>query len=139
MSLLAPTRPSWKPPLFPSVSTQRMRPLCTAWASHFTLTSLSRPEKPPMPATLVPDVMIEAAAPSWLDTATVPPPCAFTYLDTAVRDELSEPNGPPRPPAPGVPFPAEPGVPPVPLGGVKPPPALGGAPKPPCADPPPGT
>jgi hypothetical protein len=57
------------------VSTQRTRPLRTASASHAVLTWLSRPEKPPMPATSAPDWMIVPAAPDWLETAIAPPPC----------------------------------------------------------------
>ncbi len=53
-----------------------MFPSRTASASHSTLTSLSRPEKPPMPATFASEAMIEADAPGWLETAIVPPPCA---------------------------------------------------------------
>jgi hypothetical protein len=49
-------------------------PSLTAWASHWALTSDSRPEKPPSPATLAPDWMIDSAAPCWLETPMVPPP-----------------------------------------------------------------
>ena len=46
MTFEAPTRPSLPPkPLVPLVRTQRILPLRTASASHWTLTSLSRPEK----------------------------------------------------------------------------------------------
>jgi hypothetical protein len=62
----------------PSTSIHRMRPLATASASQSVVTWLSRPEKPPMPATFAPDWMIEAAAPDWLETAMVPPPCWLT-------------------------------------------------------------
>ncbi len=55
-----------------------MRPSATACFSQATLTSDSRPEKPPMPATSAPDSMIAEAAPCWLDTPIVPPPWALT-------------------------------------------------------------
>ena len=68
------------PPLRPpcSPTTQRILPALTACASHAALTSLSRPEKPPIPATLASFRMIAAAALDWLDTAIVPPPCLAT-------------------------------------------------------------
>ena len=75
MTALAPVRPSCGPmPVLPSTSTQRIRPSATACWSHSTLTSDSRPEKPPMPATLAPESMIAEAAPVWLETPIVPPP-----------------------------------------------------------------
>ena len=61
-----------------SPSTQRIEPERTSCASHATLTSLSRPEKPPIPATFASLEMIAVAALDWLDTAIVPPPCALT-------------------------------------------------------------
>lgn len=60
----------------PSVSTQRTLPLRTASASHAVDTVLSRPEKPPMPATFSP-LAANWAAPDWLSIATVPPPFAL--------------------------------------------------------------
>jgi hypothetical protein len=45
-------------------------------ASHVTLTSLSRPGKPPIPATSAPLEMIAVDAPCRLATAIVPPPWA---------------------------------------------------------------
>src|SRR5205807_3448845 len=80
MARLAPTRPSPPGPPDPDslASTQRTRPDCTAFASQPMLTSLSRPEKPPIPATSAPLEMIWLAAPVWLDTAIVPPPCCCT-------------------------------------------------------------
>jgi len=50
----------------------------TSCASHDTLTSLSRPENPPIPATFAFSPMIAWAAFDWLDTAIVPPPCFLT-------------------------------------------------------------
>ncbi len=73
---LDPMRASRIPPPCPSVSTQRTRPPATALASQLAETSLSRPEKPPSPATSAPEAMTALAAPCWLETATVPPPCA---------------------------------------------------------------
>ena len=55
-----------------------MRPSLTACASHAGLMSLSRPEKPPIPATFAPPLMIADDAPLWLDTAIVPPPWLST-------------------------------------------------------------
>ena len=40
-------------------------------------TSLSRPEKPPMATTSAPDSRLRSRRPDWLETATVPPPCAL--------------------------------------------------------------
>jgi hypothetical protein len=74
---LAPTRVSPGRPGLPAVastSTQRILPLRTSCASHEVLTSLSRPENPPMPATFAFFSMIAAAALDWLETAIVPPP-----------------------------------------------------------------
>jgi hypothetical protein len=71
-----PTRPSRLKPPPVSVRTQRTLPRRTASASHATVISLSRPEKPPSATTSPSAPMIDAAAPCWLDTATVPPPCA---------------------------------------------------------------
>ena len=64
MTVCEPVRPSCGPPMpvLPSASTQRMRPSATACFSQATLTSLSRPEKPPMPATSAPESMIAEAA-----------------------------------------------------------------------------
>ena len=79
ITVVEPVRPSRpKPPPEPSVSTQRILPARTASASQATLTSLSRPEKPPSAATSAPDSMIVAEAPCWLETAIVPPPWART-------------------------------------------------------------
>jgi hypothetical protein len=80
MARLEPTRPSRPGPRPDAslVSTQRTRPDCTAFASQLTLTWLSRPEKPPIPATSAPLEMIWVAAPCWLETAIVPPPCLLT-------------------------------------------------------------
>ena len=79
MTVVAPVRPSCGPmPVLPSTSTQRILPSATACFSHATVTSDSRPEKPPRPATLAPDSMIAEAAPCWLETPIVPPPWALT-------------------------------------------------------------
>ena len=53
IAVVLPVRPSLppKPPPVPSVTTQRIFPERTASASQVRLTSLSRPEKPPIPAT----------------------------------------------------------------------------------------
>ena len=56
------------------VITQRRRPDETSMASHWGVTELSRPEKPPSPATSAFEEMIAAAALLWLETPTVPPP-----------------------------------------------------------------
>jgi hypothetical protein len=42
------------------------------------VTWLSRPEKPPMPATPAPEAISSLSAPVWLETAIVPPPWAST-------------------------------------------------------------
>ena len=78
MTALEPARPSppMPPPICPPVRTQEMFPWRTSSANQATLGSLSRPEKPPMPATSAPDSMIACDAPDWLATATVPPPWA---------------------------------------------------------------
>ena len=74
MTSLDPVRVSLRPPMPPaSASTQRMRPACTASASHAALTWLSRPEKPPIAAMSAP-AMTCAEVPFWLDVAIVPPP-----------------------------------------------------------------
>ena len=52
-----------------SSRTQRILPAATSLASQDTLTSLSRPEKPPMPATFALLRMIAEAALDWLETA----------------------------------------------------------------------
>src|SRR3954454_1333694 len=80
ITVLAPTRPSAPGPPIPPLSTrtQRILPSRTASASHCTLTSLSRPEKPPIPATFAPLEMIDCEAPCWLETPIVPPPWALT-------------------------------------------------------------
>jgi predicted NAD/FAD-dependent oxidoreductase len=73
----APARVSPGTPCLPamaSTSTQRMPPARTSCASHEVLTWLSRPEKPPIPATLAWFSTIAAAALDWLETAIVPPP-----------------------------------------------------------------
>ncbi len=57
-----------------SPRTQRILPAATSLASQETLTSLSRPENPPIPATFACSWMIADAAIDWLDTAIVPPP-----------------------------------------------------------------
>jgi hypothetical protein len=78
---LAPTRLSPGAPALPAVdsaSTQRMRPARTSACSQETLTSLSRPEKPPIPATSTCFSMMAAAALDWLETAIVPPPWLLT-------------------------------------------------------------
>src|SRR3954451_19913686 len=62
-----------------SPRTQRILPARTSCASHPTLTWLSRPENPPMPATAAFREMIAAAALVWLDTASVPPPWVLMY------------------------------------------------------------
>ena len=64
-------------PLWPA-STQRILPAATSSASHEMLTVLSRPEKPPIPATLASLPIIAEAALDWLATAIVPPPCCLT-------------------------------------------------------------
>ena len=70
-------RLSWgRPPPLASAITQRTWPAATSSASQVAVTWLSRPEKPPMPATSAPEERIAPAAPDWLETATVPPPCA---------------------------------------------------------------
>src|SRR5438270_2619378 len=65
-----------KPPAIAvcSPTTQRTCPAATSCASQATPTLLSRPEKPPIPATLASLEMIAVAALDWLATATVPPP-----------------------------------------------------------------
>jgi len=78
---------------------QRIAPVADAWASQLALTSLSRPEKPPMPATLAPLAMIAEAALDWLDTAIVPLPCRLTYETAWVIVRLL-PIGPPNAPPP---------------------------------------
>src|SRR5256885_1172078 len=110
MSLLDPTRPSRPGPAKPPspARTQRIRPSCTAPANHLTLTSDSRPEKPPSPATFAPELMIVPDAPVWLERPIVPPPCAATYCSACVVDW--PPKGPPGPPNP------PPGPPPGPPG-----------------------
>jgi hypothetical protein len=45
-----------------SAITQRRRPAATSWASQVALTELSRPEKPPSPATCAFDETIAVAA-----------------------------------------------------------------------------
>jgi hypothetical protein len=82
-----------------------MRPCSTASASHATLTWLSRPENPPIAATSVPPAMSCPAAPDWLDTAIVPPPCASTYATASETARVS----PPKPSAPPV-VPVPPGA-----------------------------
>jgi len=78
ITVLLPIRPSrLKPPPEPSVRTHRIFPARTASASQETLTSLSRPEKPPSAATSPPPSMIVVEAPCWLETAIVPPPWAL--------------------------------------------------------------
>jgi hypothetical protein len=64
------------PPL--SVRTQRSRPALTSEAIQDVVTELSRPENPPIPATLAPLETIADAAELWLETASVPPPCDAT-------------------------------------------------------------
>ena len=49
-------------PALASPTTQRILPKLTSIASHETLTSLSRPENPPIPATLASLEMIAVAA-----------------------------------------------------------------------------
>ena len=71
----APVRSSWgSPPPLLSAITQRTLPALTASASQLAVTSLSRPEKPPMPATFASVERIALAPPDWLGTAIVPPP-----------------------------------------------------------------
>ncbi len=65
-------------PLDAPPTTQRILRVRISWASQETLTLLSRPEKPPIPATSASLLMIAEAAPDWLETAIVPPPCALT-------------------------------------------------------------
>jgi hypothetical protein len=61
---LAPVRASWGSPPPPlSAITQGTLPACTASASQAAVTSLSRPEKPPMPATFASLERIAPAAP----------------------------------------------------------------------------
>ena len=73
-----PLRPSSRmPPVPESASTQRTAPLRTASASQLTLTSLSRPEKPPSATTPVVPERIACAALDWLEKAIVPPPLAW--------------------------------------------------------------
>ena len=69
----APAPPPLDPPL--PLSTQRICPERTSKASQAAVVSLSRPEKPPIPATSLPAVT-SAAASDWLATASVPPPWA---------------------------------------------------------------
>src|SRR6476646_5689642 len=80
-------------PVAPSPSTHRMVPARTSCASQDTLTWLSRPEKPPMPATAAFWEMIAAAALVWLETASVPPPWVLMY-ESACSNEASLPKGP---------------------------------------------
>src|SRR4051794_19530619 len=91
-----PTRLSAGPaPPLPAI-TQRTLPDCTAWASHVTLTWLSRPEKPPRATTSASVARICDAAPLWAETAIEPPPWLATQSATALIDVvLVEPNGPP--------------------------------------------
>src|SRR5439155_20711911 len=98
----------------------------TSCASHDTLTRLSRPENPPIPATAAFLEMIAPVALVWLETASVPPPRLLMY-ESASFSEESPPNRPPKgPPAPARPAgklspgkaaPA-PGPPPAPEGGA---------------------
>jgi hypothetical protein len=67
-----PLRPPW------SARTQRTCPARISCASHPTLTVLSRPENPPIPAMLACCAMIAEAALDWLATAIVPPPWRVT-------------------------------------------------------------
>ena len=78
MTVLLPVRPSLgMPSALASVSTQRIVPSATRCASHSTVTALSRPEKPPSAATSAPERKTTLAAPFWLETAILAPPCAF--------------------------------------------------------------
>jgi hypothetical protein len=70
--------PGSLPPPLLSSRTQRSRPARTSEAIQDIVTELSRPENPPMPATLAPLETIAAAAELWLETASVPPPCDAT-------------------------------------------------------------
>jgi hypothetical protein len=78
IAIVEPVRPSLRSPP-PSLSdrTQRSLPAATSLASQAGVTALSRPEKPPMPATSACEAMIAAAAVDWLETASVPPPLAL--------------------------------------------------------------
>ena len=46
-------------------------------ATQLAVTELSRPEKPPIPATFASEERITLAAVLWLETAMVPPPWAL--------------------------------------------------------------
>ena len=61
-----------------STSTQRIRPRPPRRPASARSRRSRGPEKPPIPATAAPLAMIAEAALDWLDTATVPPPCART-------------------------------------------------------------
>jgi hypothetical protein len=54
----SPPPPVW----VPSTITQRRRPAATSWAIQVALTELSRPEKPPRPATSAFELTMAAAA-----------------------------------------------------------------------------
>jgi hypothetical protein len=69
--------PARRIPWLASAMIQRKRPERTSDASQLTVTELSRPEKPPSPATFELVVRIAAAALLWLETPIVPPPCAL--------------------------------------------------------------
>src|SRR5689334_9498696 len=71
-----------------------MRPALISCASQATLTLLSRPEKPPMPATRASLATIAEDALDWLATASVPPPCTRMYASAALSEPAS-PNGDP--------------------------------------------
>ena len=66
----------WKPWLAPAM-TQRRWPPRTSDAIQVAVTELSRPEKPPSPATSALEDTIAAAALLWLETPIVPPPWAL--------------------------------------------------------------
>src|ERR1700754_1927200 len=86
-----------------------MRPSLTACASHVAVTSDSRPEKPPRPATLAPDEMITLDAEDCEETPIVPPPWALGWGRAGVGWVLW-PNTPPPPPPAPPPRPRAPGV-----------------------------
>jgi len=71
---VSPRKPSVLWPV--SAITQRIRPVRTSIAIHDAGTELSRPEKPPRPATSAFCVMIASAAELWLETPIAPPPWA---------------------------------------------------------------
>jgi hypothetical protein len=64
MAVWLPVRvsPGSPPPWLSSTITQRRRPAATSWAIQDALTELSRPEKPPSPATSAFELTIAAAA-----------------------------------------------------------------------------